>query len=137
MFSNLLLESFLNRASYRELFIRDFCSNTFKYFISYLESKLDKTIPGEHRVLITSASRLKLYHFRDRFCKYLRRDTVAFYEYAMMFGTSVEAAVNRVSWWSPAQYTHLNSCYITTCSFLNLHQNSQANLTEGNQKQGS
>ena len=27
------------------------------------------------------------------FCKYLRRDIVTFYEYAMMFGTSVEAAV--------------------------------------------
>ena len=42
---------------------------------------------------------------------HFKRDIFTLYEYAVMFGTSVEEAVKRVSSWAAAYYTHPNSYY--------------------------
>ena len=49
-------------------------------------------------------------------------DTFTWYEYALMFGTSVEEAVKRVSKWAAAYYTHPNSYYkLPTSHAVSLH----------------
>ena len=42
---------------------------------------------------------------------HFKRDSFTLYEYALMFGTSVEEAVKRISKWAAAYYTHPNSYY--------------------------
>ena len=60
---------------------------------------------------------------------HFKRNTFTLHEYAVMFGTSVEEAVKRVSKWAAAYYKLPTSI---TCSFLTSHQNSKANLTGDN-----
>ena len=43
--------------------------------------------------------------------EYFKRDTFSLYEYALIFGSSVEEAVKRVSKWAAAFYTHPASYY--------------------------
>lgn len=42
---------------------------------------------------------------------HFKRDTFTLYEYGLMFATSVEKAVKRVSKWAAVYYTHPNSYY--------------------------
>ena len=54
---------------------------------------------------------------------HFKRDTFTLYEYALIFGSSVEEAVKRVTKWAAAYYTHPNSYYqVPTSNSVSLPQ---------------
>ena len=66
--------------------------------------------PG-YKMRLNMESLLTLHVENQHAVTHFKRDTFTLYEYAVMFGTSVEEAVKRVSKWAAAYYTHPNSYY--------------------------
>ena len=66
--------------------------------------------PG-YKMRLNRESLLTLHVENQHAVTHFKRDTSTLCEYAVMFGTSVEEAVKRVSKWAAAYYTHPNSYY--------------------------
>ena len=67
--------------------------------------------PG-YKMRLNMESLLTLRHVENQHAvTHFKRDTFTLCEYAVMFGTSVEEVVKRVSKWAAAYYTHPNSYY--------------------------
>ncbi len=49
---------------------------------------------------------------------HFKADTFTLYEYAIIFGLSIEEAIKRVTKWAAAHYTHSNSYYKLPTSYV-------------------
>ena len=65
---------------------------------------------SQNEITVNMEALLTLHVQNQHAVTHFKRDTFTFYEYAMMFGTSVQLR-SRVSKWAAAYYTHLNSLY--------------------------
>ena len=68
------------------------------------------TYPG-FNIQLNLVALLTLHVENQHAVTHFNRDTFSLYEYALIFGSSVEEAVNRVSKWAAAYYNHLASYY--------------------------
>ena len=124
-----------------EVFYIDFDSlELLKKSLSSIKANIQdlSLFPG-YKMRLNMESLLTLHVENQHAVTHFKRETFTLYEYAVMFGTSVEEAVKRVSKWAAAYYTHPNSRILQsaniTYSFLTSHQNSKANLTGDNRNE--
>ena len=71
----------------------------------------DLSLSPSYKMRLNMESLLTLHVENQLVVTHFTRDTFTLYEYAVMFGTSVEEAVKRVSKWAAVYYTHPNSYY--------------------------
>ena len=96
-----------------EVFYMDFDSlELLKKSLSSIKANIqDLPLFPSYKMRLNMESLLTLHVENQHAVTHFKRDTFTLYEYAVMFGTSVEEAVKRVSKWAAAYYTHPHSYY--------------------------